>query len=720
MKPWSIICGLGIAALSLISLKPAKAQATYNSLFSFTQPVGSYSFYSLNTSVGLTAGSDGSLYGVSPVGGANGKGCIFTVKGSGMTDLFDFGGQNSTGVQPAASLVQAPNGTLFGATLSGGTGSGVIFRMNPDGTGYQEIHVFNVSPSPYPFADGAGPYAPPTIGPDGALYGTTYAGGSVSAGTVYRMEPDGSSYSILYNFQGGTTDGAQPDCALAVGNDGTLYGATQYGGVPTSAYAEGTVFAINPDGSNYRIVHSFLGYDAAGFQPVAVIQGQDGALYGESTYFWDQTYGTNFLFGVVWRLDTSGGDIEALHTFGLETGDGFVIAPGLVQATDGTLYGITAYTYEPNGADSSDTGAVFAMQPDGGGYSILHDFGSTSGDGFDPGCPPVIGADGALYGATNLGSTNGYGNVFRISGPGLQILSGVIQVPTVYGAPGSTIPVTGMFQASDGSTPSGLTIDFQLDGSDLGTATTNANGVATLMASLPAKLSKAKHTLTASFAGNHSYAPAAGTGILNYASYAGTLTLSLSGTVGTQAKPLYVDGSNAAKVVATLKGGSKGKTAIAGVPVTFMVGSQTFSATTASNGEATILYSAPAGSAPGQVRAAASFGGSSSTGTAVSSPLVLNIAKVPTKLVVSAVKGTHGKAATIAAELKLASGAGLGSQPIVFTLGSQTFNATTAASGTAKASIVLPSTAGTYTLTATYAGTAIDAPASGSATVTVK
>src|SRR5664279_2940040 len=85
-------------------------------------------------------------------------------------------------------------------------------------------------------SDGANPYAAVTIGPDGALYGTTFYGGiGAGAGTVFRLSPPATfcraflcpwTETVLYAFHGGGTDGANPYGSLVFDTNGNIYGTT--------------------------------------------------------------------------------------------------------------------------------------------------------------------------------------------------------------------------------------------------------------------------------------------------------------------------------------------------------------------------------------------------------------------------------------------------------------------------------------------------------------
>jgi uncharacterized repeat protein (TIGR03803 family) len=61
-----------------------------------------------------------------------------------------------------------------------------------------------------------------------SLYGTSALGGSYGSGTIFTLNTNGTGFTILYNFSGGS-DGANPVGDLALSGS-TLYG-TASGGV---------------------------------------------------------------------------------------------------------------------------------------------------------------------------------------------------------------------------------------------------------------------------------------------------------------------------------------------------------------------------------------------------------------------------------------------------------------------------------------------------------
>ena len=115
-------------------------------------------------------------------------------------------------------------------------------------------------------------------GSDRNLYGTMRDGGSKWEGVVFKVNKDGSGYRLVHSFTGyeNSGDGAEPS-GLALGSDGALYGTTEFHGRNNG----GTAFKLNPDGSGFAVLHNFPGAEGDGQNPSAsMVQGSDGALYG--------------------------------------------------------------------------------------------------------------------------------------------------------------------------------------------------------------------------------------------------------------------------------------------------------------------------------------------------------------------------------------------------------------------------------------------------------
>jgi uncharacterized repeat protein (TIGR03803 family) len=269
----------------------------------------------------LLLGRDGQLYGTTALGGPgdlDGKGVVFRLSpGGSYVALHFFSGTD--GAHPETGLTQGWDGTLYGTTTSGGEGGqGTVFAISPRG-GFRTLHSFSGS-------DGSMPLGELLVGHDGSLYGTTVSGGPDNGGTVFRISPSGE-LSLVHTFGFDPPDGNSPRGALTLGNDGCLYGTTEFGG----EYGYGAVFYRAPSGL-YTVLHSFSQHE--GTNPLAgLIQARDGMFYGTTSSGGAQNLGTVFVM-------TPNGSVTVVHDF---TGraDGGAPVSALLQARDGHLYGTT-------------------------------------------------------------------------------------------------------------------------------------------------------------------------------------------------------------------------------------------------------------------------------------------------------------------------------------------------------------------------------------------
>lgn len=227
-----------------------------------------------NIPAGLALGADGALYGVARLFGPENLGTVFRVGTDGgftLVHSFDL----EDGADPMGGLVAAADGNLYGTTNSGGiippdqpSTRGTVFRVT--GAGTVET-VYSLQPAD----SGLRPAATLIEGPDGALYGTTEFGGDGcgTCGTLFRITT-GGAYQTLHRF---TSDGEIPQGPLAVGADGLLYGVTGLGG----AHGQGMVFRIAPDGDDFEVVHSFDVFaDGISVPAGGLTRGDAGHLYG--------------------------------------------------------------------------------------------------------------------------------------------------------------------------------------------------------------------------------------------------------------------------------------------------------------------------------------------------------------------------------------------------------------------------------------------------------
>jgi uncharacterized repeat protein (TIGR03803 family) len=338
-----------------------------------------------------------------------------------LTTLHSF--DVTDGANPYAGLIQATDGNLYGTTWVGGAGAngGTVFKITPSGT----LTVLYSFCSQTSCTDGMAPYAGLVQATDGNFYGTTTYGGANGDGTVFRITPSGT-LTTLYSFcsQSNCTDGRGPEASLIHADDGNLYGTTTGGGTNTTdcgVLGCGTVFKITLGGT-LTTLYSFCSKGACAdgeFPQGGLVQATDGHLYG-TTY----NGGVNGMNGTVFEITTSGA-LTTLYSFCALSSctDGKLPEAALVQAADGNLYG-TTYQGGTNtaGCGGSGCGTVFKITTSGT-LTTLYNFCSQSNctDGGEPAAGLVQAADGNLYGTTyqeGLGyDTNG--TIFKITTAGM-------------------------------------------------------------------------------------------------------------------------------------------------------------------------------------------------------------------------------------------------------------------------------------------------------------
>ena len=236
----------------------------------------------------------------------------------------------------------------------------------------------------------ASPSAPLTVAPDGTLYGTSSAGRNY--GTLFKVTRAGS-LTTLHTFN--NTEGAVPLGGVTVGTDGLLYGTTSQGG---SGY--GTIYKSTASGT-FTNMYSFTNGAEGGKPYGKLLLASDGNFYGTTS-----TGGSGGC-GAIYRMSTDG-TVTSMHQF-LCTSEGGTPRDGLIQATDGQLYGTTS------GNGGNRVGTIFRMDLDGN-FTVLHTF--SAGEGNSPYGTLTQGADGRFYGTTWQGGSTGNGTVFRMTAAG--------------------------------------------------------------------------------------------------------------------------------------------------------------------------------------------------------------------------------------------------------------------------------------------------------------
>jgi uncharacterized repeat protein (TIGR03803 family) len=245
---------------------------------------------------------------------------------------------------------------LYGTTERDGTGGdGTVFKFNADGTGFSTLHNFAQS-SPnsafiYTNYDGANPYRRLVLSGN-TLYGVAWEGGSFGNGTVFKVNTDGTGFSILH-----TGTGPMGELALS-GN--TLFWTTYR-----------TVFAVNTDGSGFTNLFDFMG---SSDETLAT------GLVASSNSLYGATFSSKVITDSIFRLNSDGTGWTTLWSGGsvgpLLIGWSFSGIDSLILSGN-TLYG-TAYSSPESGFGGGGIGCptpnlpyvnIFKLNTDGTGYS---------------------------------------------------------------------------------------------------------------------------------------------------------------------------------------------------------------------------------------------------------------------------------------------------------------------------------------------------------------
>jgi uncharacterized repeat protein (TIGR03803 family) len=341
---------------------------------------------------------------------------------------------NQLGATPSGALLLLGQ-TLYGTTGHGGSnGTGCIYTLNTNGTGFATLHTFPpLATNQFGFAtnrDGASP-AGGLIAAGTNLYGVALYGGANGQGAIFSLNTNGAAFTVLHAFAAGATnsasglvtnnEGGTPACGLILSGS-TLYGTTQTAGTN----GNGTVFAVQTNGSGFRDLHAFSALvssnNADGANPYAPLFLAGGTLYGTAEFG-----GTNGN-GTVFSVGTNGAGFSDLHSFArvadwasgpyaniFTNGDGAnpraqIISAGNLLYGTATFGGLYGY------------GTVFALATNGTGFTSLHyfaagnldlsTFGITNHDGTWP-QPGVVWSGDSLYGVCEYGGL-GLGTVFSL------------------------------------------------------------------------------------------------------------------------------------------------------------------------------------------------------------------------------------------------------------------------------------------------------------------
>ncbi len=327
--------------------------------------------------------NNGKIWGLANDFSGDIQGGIYSIDVDGtnhtMHHTFSFNTNYLSGVNPSGTLLDY-DGKFYGVTFNGGSGgTGVIFKISNDGTGYEVINEFDKS-------DGYAPIGNLVEGED-KIFGIASEGGK-GFGVIFSINKDGSNYTKIHEFDQNNYHNPREGLVIY---ENELYGSTAFGGT----YGYGGIFKIKTDGLDYTEIRDFQSSE---------INARITTLLGNK--LWGNHSGI-FFKGAVFSINLDGSDFQNIFDFNGTNGDLIV---GKYLHFNNKLWGVTRYGGENN------LGVIFSIDPAGNNFEIVHHFDGINGS--NPSDALVLFGE-ELWGTTHRGGAENRGTVYRIDDEGI-------------------------------------------------------------------------------------------------------------------------------------------------------------------------------------------------------------------------------------------------------------------------------------------------------------
>ncbi|MEO9871764.1 MAG: choice-of-anchor tandem repeat GloVer-containing protein, partial [Ekhidna sp.] len=352
--------------------------SNYEVLFSFQDSNGRWP-------QGQLLYSHGALWGVTRFGGDKDDGAIYTIDLDGANfEVVHYFDESVNGAEPVTGLIKYQN-QLLGLTSKGGPafGLGTIFSIEVSTQSYELIHEFESGSVFFGTSWAA------LLELEGKIYGTTNREGANGYGEIFRLNPDGTGFTILHEFD--LTTGGEPFGKLVYSNS-KIWGTCSIGG----EIGNGVIFNVELDGSNYTMVHSFNGDN--GDRPIGSLAENDGFLWGTTLRGGLENLGTLF------RIKIDGSDFEKVFDNDLLSGH----TPSSIPL----IYGDRIYIAINRGG-KNNFGTIVSFHIAGTDYK--KEFGFNQDLVASGISSSLIDCEGTLWGMTRYGGLHGKGILFNIN-----------------------------------------------------------------------------------------------------------------------------------------------------------------------------------------------------------------------------------------------------------------------------------------------------------------
>ena len=300
----------------------------------------------------------------------------------------------TTPQNPRGYLALDKDGWLWGAMPNAGDyGQGLIYKVRPDGTGWESVFSFNGH-------DGStGPVDGLLLTQDGCLWGVTNGRDEREPSTLFEFDPRNGNFTVKYESM---------DRRLTIrpveGPDGQIWGTTN-----------AAVYRFDRTKGELKLVLELTGnggpYPGNGIRGSLVDDGR-GYLWGTAAA------GGRFNQGTVFKLHVETGKATTVVEFTGRSGAFRGEQPRAALTLDqrGFLWGTTRGIGSNRRADHHDGGSIFKVHAETGAFTHVTDFIDPPGafQGRHPETALLMDGNGQIWGTTTYGGTHDCGTVFKL------------------------------------------------------------------------------------------------------------------------------------------------------------------------------------------------------------------------------------------------------------------------------------------------------------------
>jgi uncharacterized repeat protein (TIGR03803 family) len=229
----------------------------------------------------------------------------------------------------------------------------------------------------------------------GQLWGTTRKGGFTGGGVILKTNADPSNYYEVKKEWVLNTPGANPQATLLFASNGRFYGLTPSGGATGGGVLFETTTVANSYSARWHFTETYDGSNPQG----GLVEASNGKIYGFTS-----KGGQNLNFnGALFEYDPT--SMVVFPKIYLTSATGTAQKGAMVATPNGKIFGVC------QAGGSVGWGVLFEYDPSTVTWTVKHNFDITTGSIPQGGL--TLASSGKLYGTTSQGGTNGSGVLFE-------------------------------------------------------------------------------------------------------------------------------------------------------------------------------------------------------------------------------------------------------------------------------------------------------------------